>query len=365
MEPEEKKEPKKLNKRFLLVLIVILIVGGGFGIYKYSYSKNHETTDNAQVVADITPVIPHVSGYIKKVYVTDNQFVKKGDTLLVIDNTEFALRVAEAEATVAIAQGNLGVSKENVGLSHAQVATANASVTSAGTSIESAKIRVWKANQDFNRYANLLKENAATQRQFETAKAEKETAEKQLELVERQKEIASSQKGSQVSQEKVIESQISVSKSKIDQSMAQLNVAKLNLSYCVVLAQEDGQVSSVKIVDGQLISAGQPLFNIVLLNNLWVNANFKETQIGKMKEGQPVNVEIDAFPGVEIKGTISSISPGTGSIFTLLPPDNATGNFVKIVQRVAVKIELSKEDSEAIRKLRPGLSAEVTVTLKS
>lgn len=365
MESTNKKGPKKLNKRFLIVLIVILIVGGGFGTYKYVYSLSHESTDNAQIEANVTPVIPHVSGYISKVYVQDNQFVKKGDTLLIIDDSEYALRLKEAEANLLIAQSNLDVTKENVSFSQTQIATADASVNSASSNIENAEIRVWRANQDFERYSNLYKEKVVTEQQFEQAKAEKEMAEKQLEVLKRQKEVASGQRGSSVSQSKVMESQVSVSQGRIEQSQAVVDEAKLNVSYCVVIAQADGQISSVNVVPGQLIQAGQPLFNIVLSDDLWIIANFKETQIENMQVGQKVNIEIDAFPNAEFEGTVSSMSPGTGSIFTLLPPDNSTGNFVKIVQRVPVKIQLSTQNSELYKKLRPGLSANVTVTTKS
>ncbi len=363
METQEKKGKKKLNKRFLLVLIILLVVGGSFGAYKYVYSLSHESTDNAQIEANVTPVIPHVSGYISKVYVKDNQFVKKGDTLLVIDDREYTLRLKEAEANLAIAQSNLNVTKENVSLSQSQVVTANQSVGSAETSIESAEVRLWRANKDYERYNNLLEENVITEQQFEQAKAEKEMAEKQLELLKRQKEIAASQKGSSLSQSRVVESQVNVSQGRIEQSQAMVDEAKLNLSYCVIIAQADGQVSDVNVVAGQLVQAGQSLFNIVLSNDIWIIANFKETQIEHMQEGQHVDVEIDAFPDAEFKGEILSISPGTGSLFTLLPPDNSTGNFVKIVQRVPVKISISG-NADAFKKLRPGLSAEVTVTTK-
>lgn len=358
------KGPKRMNKKFSIILIVIVIVVGAFGIYKYSYAKSHESTDNAQVDADITAVNPHVSGYIKKVFVVDNQMVKKGDTLVVIDDNEYFLRVKEAEAALAIAQSNLSVAQQNVNFSETQISTADATVVGAEASIEEAQIRVWRAQKDFDRYTNLLKDKVITEQQYEKALAEKQAAEKQLQIIQQNKVIATTRKGSSSSQARVVLSQINVAKATIAQREAILSEARLNLSYCVILAPTDGQVSTIPITTGQLVQAGQSLFNIVLIHKMWIIANFKETQITNMKVGQNVAIQIDAFPDEKFHGVINSMSPATGALFSILPPENATGNFVKIVQRVPVRIEIKENDLAKLEKLRPGLSADVEVTTK-
>lgn len=348
-----------MSKKFTIIFILIVLLGGSYGTYKYIYALDHESTDNAQIDADIYYVIPHVTGYVKKVYVKDNQFVKKGDTLLVIESDPYFLKVKEAEAALAIAESNLAVAEQSVHFSETQISTADASVQSAETSIEAAKIRVWRATNDFERYKNLYEDKVITKQQYEKALAEKQAAEKQLQIIKQSKVIAKKKKGSSASQAKVAQSKIKVSKANIAQREAVLKEAKLNLSYCVITAPEDGQVSTVNTTKGQLIRSGQSLFNLVLTKKIWITANFKETQITNMKVGQKVEIEVDAFPDLEFHGRIQSISPATGALFSILPPDNATGNFVKIVQRVPIRIKI---DSKATKKLRPGLSAFVIVT---
>lgn len=361
---KEKQKSKKMSKRFTIVLILIVLLGGSYGVYAYIYAQSHETTDNAQIDADIYYVIPHVTGYVQKVFVNDNQFVKKGDTLLVIDNNAYFLKVKEAQAALAIAESNLAVAAQNVNLSVTQISTANASVESAETSIEAAKIRVWRAQNDFERYKNLYEDNVITQQQYEKALAEKQAAEKQLQIIQQTKVIANTRKGSSASQAQVAKSKIRVAKANIAQREAVLKEALLNLSYCVITAPADGQVSTIGITKGQLIRGGQSLFNLVLTNKIWITANFKETQITNMKVGQKVTIEIDAFPELELHGAIQSISPATGALFSILPPNNATGNFVKIIQRVPVRISIKNKNAGTIKKLRPGLSAFINVTTK-
>lgn len=363
-ETNQNKEKKKLNKRFVVILAVLVLLGGSYGIYKYTYSLSHEWTDNAQIEATITSIVPRVSGYVEKVFVKDDQYVKKGDTLLIIDRTEYQLRLAQAQADLAIAESGALVSAETVDLSKTQVLTADASISSAKTNVEAAEIRLWRAKQDYERYQNLFKDKVVTEQQFEQVKAEKESAEKQLEFIKEQEKIASTQRSSSQTQTKVSQSQYKVAEARIAQAKTAVEAAELNLSYCVITAPCDGQVSKIELVEGQLLQAGRPVFNLVVNEDLWVIANFKETQIGTLNEGQNCEISIDAFEDIHLKGTIESIAPGTGSTFTLLPPDNATGNFVKIVQRVPVRITIDETNKEVLQKLRPGLSVEVTVTTK-
>lgn len=356
-------EPQKKSRVFLVILILIVLVGGWFGISKYLHSLNHESTEDAQVATNISPVIPRIAGYVTEVRIGDNQPVKKGDTLLVLDSRDLQIKVEQAEAALEVAKSNLNAaqatttaSRENIGSSKAAVATADAQ-------IEQAKINVWRATQDYNRYANLIKDHSITQQQYEQAQAAKQTAESQLKVLEQQRAQAATQINVTTSQSGATGRQIAIAAARIKEAEAQLNNARLNLSYAVVTAPADGLVSKVNIQPGQFLNAGQSLFSIVLDRNLWVIANFKETQLNKMAEGQEVDIKADAFPDHDFRGTITSFSAATGSSFALLPPDNASGNFVKVVQRVPVKIEFVNKNDKYLDRLRAGMNVEVEVEL--
>lgn len=352
---------KKKNKKFGLVLIIVLVVGGGIGTYFYLHSLHHEETENAQVEANISPVTSRVSGYVDRVLVQDNQTVKAGDTLLVLDNSDFVLKVKEAEAALAMAKSNLEVARKGVDVGKNQAYTASAGVLAADANIEAAKVRQWRAQKDFERYANLWKDHSITEQQYEQALAEKQAAERQLELLQKQRDIAMRQSKTSSAQTNVTTSQVDVAKAVVEQRQAAVEEAKLNLSYTVIRAKNDGQLSAVDVEPGQLIQAGQSLFNIVNTDNYWVVANFKETQLNRMTAGQEVDVELDAFPGHAFHGKVSSFSPATGNTFALLPADNATGNFVKVVQKVPVKIVFDHLDDPFLKKIKAGMNAEVDV----
>ncbi len=354
--------PKK-SKTFLFVLIGLLIAGGWFGISKYLHAQHHEETDNAQIEANISPVIPRVAGYVKEVRVKDNQLIKKGDTLLILDDRDLAVRVLQAEAALATAQSNLGAAQANTNASKANIATTQAGISTADAQIETAKISVWRTTQDYERYSNLIKDHSITQQQFEQVEAAKQTAEKQLQILVQQKNQVARQTTAVSSQSNATSSQIGVAGAVIKQRQVDVAEAKLNLSYAVVVAPETGMVSKVNVQEGQFLQPGQSLFSIVLNQDIWIVANFKETQFEKMKIGQRVTISVDAFPGHEFEATLTSFSPATGSRFALLPPDNASGNFVKVVQRLPVKIEFANPTDSLIKQLRPGMNVGVDVHL--
>jgi membrane fusion protein (multidrug efflux system) len=229
--------------------------------------------------------------------------------------------------------------------------------------IEAAKINVWRATQDYDRYANLIKDHSITQQQFEQADAAKQTAEKQLSILQEQKKQASQQTNAVAVQSTATASQINVADATIKQRKVDVDAAELNLSYTVITAPQDGLVSKVNVQAGQYVQAGQALFSIVHSESVWVIANFKETQLDKMTIGQRVIVEADAFPNHKFEATLTSFSPATGSTFALLPPDNASGNFVKVVQRLPVKIEFKNSADSLVKKLRPGMNVLVDVHL--
>ncbi len=346
MENTEQKKPRK--KAPLIILSLVIISAAAFGINKYIYARHHVDTDDAQVDADINPVLSRVAGYVQEIRFEENQHVNKGDTLVKLDERDLQIKVMQAEAALENAKAFIAVARANTG-------TAIANISAASSNVEVAKVRVWKATQDFNRYQNLLNDKAVTQQQFDAAKAEKLSAEAQLEAINKQEAAASTQ--GQASNQ-----QVTVAQSTIAQRQADLDFAKLQLSYAAILAPASGLASKKNIQVGQYVNAGTALFAIVSDSNVYVMANFKETQLEKMKTGLPVEVKADAFPDTKIEASVYSFSPATGAKFSLLPPDNATGNYVKVVQRVPVKIKLNG-DKEIMSKLRPGMSVRVSVKI--
>ncbi|MFL9831521.1 HlyD family secretion protein [Flavobacterium sp. ST-87] len=358
-------EKKKTNKKFIVIIGSLILLGVIYGSYKYIHSLSHEETDDAQVEKYMNPIIPRVSGYISKVYIKDNDYVKKGDTLFTIDKKDYQLKIDEAKAALAAAEGNFEVSKADVGSILASVSVSDANVKSATGNIETAKIKLGLATNDFNRYSNLYKNHTITKQQYEQALAAKQEAENQVRILQQQQRASAFQKSVTQAKSVVSDKQINVAEANIKRAEALLESAKLNLSYTVVTAAIDGQVSKIDIQPGQLVQPGQSLFYIINNNEAWVIANFKETQLNKMVAGQKVALKVDAYPDYEFKGTVTSFSPATGSRFSILPPDNATGNFVKTIQRLPVKISIdSSNDIEKVKLLRPGMNVDVDVHLK-
>lgn len=360
---QESTSPKKKSKVFIIVLGLLVIGGGWFGLSKYFHSLHHEETDDAQVEANISPVISKISGYVQKVYVKDNQFVHKGDTLMTLDDRDLKMILAQTEAALGTAKSNLNAAEANTSAANKSISTTHAAVATADAQIEAAKVNVWRTTEDFKRYSNLIKDHSITQQQFEQAQAAKEQAEKQLQVLVSQRNQANTQTTVVSSQSNATAQQIGVASAVIKQREVDVENAKLNLSYTVILAPESGIVSKVPVQTGQFLQAGQQLFSIVLNNEKWVVANFKETQYNKMKEGQKVIVHADAFPDHAFEATLSSFSPATGAKFALLPPDNASGNFVKVVQRLPVKITFTNPSDSLVQKLRAGMNVYVDVHL--
>ena len=356
-------QPKKRSKVFLIILVVMVLGGAWFGITKYTHAQHHEETDDAQVEADIFPVIPRISGYVAEIRVKDNQFVHKGDTLIIMDARDLKIKLMEAEAALATAQNNVAASRANTQAVRSGIATSRAGVNTIDAQIEAAKVGLKRASQDYDRYENLIQDHSITQQQFEQAQAGKDAAVKQLQILQQQKLQASSQTGVVSSQSNATAQTVSVAQSIVKQREVDVENAKLILSYATIIATEDGTVTTVNIQEGQLLQAGQSTFNIVHDSDLWVVANFKETQYRKMALGQKVIITADAFPKHDFEAVISSFSPATGAKFSLLPPDNASGNFVKVVQRLPVKIEFINKNDSLLRRLSAGMNVDVDVHL--
>ncbi len=354
--------PKKKSKGFLFVLIGLVVVGGTFGVVKYIHGQHHEETDDAQIESNISPVIPRTSGYVVEVRVKDNQKVKQGDTLVILDNRAELIQLKQAEAALANAQNNMHVAQANTEASRANISFVEANISTIDAQIEAAKVTLRRATQDYDRYLNLIKDHSITQQQFEQAEAAKQGAERQLAVVMGQRNAANRQTTAVTSQSNATSQLVGVANATLQQRQADLENAKLNLSYTVITAPTEGQVSRINVQTGQFLQSGQSLFSIIASTPPWVVANFKETQLAKVRTGQKVILHIDAFPGHEFEGKVSSLSPATGARFALLPPDNASGNFVKTVQRLPIKIEFTTSD-QFLKDLKPGMNVDVDVHL--
>jgi membrane fusion protein, multidrug efflux system len=332
-----------------------------------------EKTDNAQLETDISPVIPKINSTVTNILVDDNEVVKEGDTIILLDDATYRIAVQQAEVALAQAKQNVQLAKSNKGVVTTSVnsVTANsdavaANIISAKAAVDAAKVKVDIATKNFLRFENLYNQKSATQQQFDFAKAEKDGAEQGLRIAEGQVTALQKQIGAAKSQIATTLAGVATSSDNI--ALAELNIkqaennleaAKLQLSYCTITAPADGVVSKKSVQKGQVVSIGQPLMAITNNSKIWVVANFKETQIAEMKEGQEVSINVDAYEK-SFKGKVASFSQATGAKFSLLPPDNATGNFVKVTQRIPVKIEFTEPLPKDFP-LRAGMSVSVKV----
>lgn len=369
-----------MNTKTLLRVggVVILLAALFFGYSEFRHLQRFETTDDAQIDGDVDPVTPKVGGYVKAIRFKDNQLVKEGDTLFVLDDADYRIRVTQAQTALQSAQAGVGVTRSNVNVasatiqsSQASVQTARDQVITAQANVIAAQARARRTTQDFERYSRLLAEKTVPQQQFDAAQAERDAAQAQVQAAQAQLRTAQSQvsaAGTQTgitnSQRRATESQITVAQITIKQRQAELDMANLQLSYTIVRAPATGVVSRRSVQVGQLIQPGQALCSVVNNSALWVTANFKETQLKEMQPGQTVDVDVDAFGDEKLVGHVGSFAGATGAKFSLLPPDNATGNYVKVVQRVPIRIELDR-NSPLYAKLRPGMSANVSVDLQT
>jgi len=254
-------EPKKKKSLvFPIILAVVLIGGGIYGYNTYTYGQAHEETDDAQIASNLSPVISKISGYVTEVKVKDNQFVKKGDTLIVLDSRDQKLALEQSEAALATAKSNISNAQASTTATSKNIGSSQAAVTTANAQIEAARVNVWKTSQDLKRYANLVKDHSITEQQYEQALAAKQTADKQLQVLIDQRNQIAQQTNIASSQTAASSQQISVAGSVAKQREVDVENAKLNLSYTVILAPEDGYVGKVPIQAGQYLQAGSQLF---------------------------------------------------------------------------------------------------------
>ena len=342
---------QKVRQTIVSLIGIALILWGVVKVVLLfiDYSSN-ETSNDAQVEQYISPVNLRASGYIKKICFQEHQSVKKGDTLLILDDREYRIRVMEAEAALKDAMAGANVIN----------ATLNTTETSASVydaSIAEIEVRLQKLAKDRQRYQNLVERNAATPIQLEQIETEYKATKKKLDAVLKQKKAA-------LSGVNEVQTRKGNTEAAIERAQAALAMAKLNLSYCVVTAPCDGKLGRRALEEGQMVNAGQTVTNILPDTQKWVIANYKETQVENLHVGQTVRITVDAVSDKEFTGKITAISGATGSKYSLVPTDNSAGNFVKIQQRVPVRIDftnLSKADNE---RLAAGMMVVVKAEIK-
>jgi membrane fusion protein (multidrug efflux system) len=346
----QEQEPKKKPNRVLPIVLGVILLGGiAFGIKEYIYFGKHIDTDDAQIDGDISPVVARVGGYVDSIFFEENGHVNKDQVLVKLDDRDYKVKLEQALSAKQGASAGIGVGE-------AQISNIAANASSARAQVESAQAKLDQANKDYNRYANLVKDGSVTQQQFDQVKATRDVAEATYRAAQDQYKAALEQVG-------VSKNQLSVTNVGVTQRQADVDYAKLQLSYTTITAPASGIASKKNIQIGQLVQPGQTLFSIVNDNSVYVTANFKETQLANMKDGQKVDIDVDAFPKWKLHGQVYNFSGATGAKFSLLPPDNATGNFVKVVQRVPVKIKINTS-KDTLAMLRPGMSVSVSVIYK-
>lgn len=346
-----KKENHKTHPGNIVITVIamVLILAGAVYFFQYwKYSAHYEETNDAQIESYINPVSARAGGYIQRVCFDEHQLVKQGDTLVVLDNREYRAQLEAAEAAMDDARAQL------------TVLTASIRSAQTGTSvnqdqIKAAQARFVQQQQDIRRYTNLVKEEAATGADLEQVKAHYDVAES---------DYNAAQNSLRTNEARIAElkTHFALLQADIKRKQATLELAQLNLSYTIIRAPYSGRLGRKNILEGQQIQPGQPLVSIINEGEKWITANYKETQVAGMYIGQPVDIRVDALDSKVFRGRIMAIAGSTGSRFSLLPPDNSTGNFVKIIQRVPVKIQFIDGQSRGVL---PGMNVTVAVKKRS
>lgn len=345
-------EPVKRIYKWTIAINVIVVTTVCavifWAIQIYYTSQYHLYTDDAAIEEYITPVNTRIPGYLQRVKFDEHQFVKKGDTLAVIDNSEFIIQLEQAEAAYSEAMATRKVSTSSV-------STIQSNISISDANISSAEARLANAEKNYNRYLALLNEGAATQQQFDQVKSD-------YHAMLSQKKALILQKQTTALSTREAQNKTMVNDAEVKRCHSIMDMARLNLSYTVILAPYDGITGRRNVQEGQYIQAGQSLLTFIREDKKWVVANFKETQLHKLQIGQIMNIKIDGLQGELLKGRIVAISGATGSRYSSIPTDNSSGNFVKVRQRIPVKIEFldSNASQASIKKVRAGMNVEVS-----
>jgi membrane fusion protein (multidrug efflux system) len=356
-------ETKPRRNLILPIVIIVALIGVIWAVRTWTYSRAHESTDDAQLDGHIIPVIAKVGGYVTAVHADDNTPVKEGDTIVTIDDRDYRVALAQTDANLAAAEaavGNVaahGHAAAQVGQAIAQVQSAEGQSAANIAQIVAAQANYDKAVADLKRYQQLVERQIISRQQLDAAQAAADAA--KAELIAAQKQALASTAGVSGA-----EAGVRLAVARLQAARAERASAALQLSYTKIAVPASGVMSRKGVEPGQLVQSGQTLFNVVADTGVFVTANYKETQLNDVRVGQPVDFTIDAYPGCTAHGQVESLSPATGARFALLPPDNATGNFTKVVQRVPVKIQIT-QGCGSDRPLRPGMSVNTHIVTKT
>jgi membrane fusion protein, multidrug efflux system len=339
-------------RKIILSLVALALIGiaGGGGWYWWTTGRFFESTDNAYVQGDISVISPKIAGYVREVRVIDNQQVRAGDVLALIDDEDFAAKTAEARAAVAAEQAAIAGIDRKLEWQTSMIEAAKANVVSA-------QAELTRAQPNYERYKKMVATNIVAKSDYDEVeatlrKAEAEVTRTQAELTAEQGQLV------------VLLADRKQADAELARAQAALTAAKNDLDNTVIKAPVDGVVGNKGVQVGQYVKVGTQLMAIVPLPQVYVVANFKETQLENMRQGQPVEIAIDAYPHQTLVGTVESFAPASGAVFSLLPPENATGNFTKVVQRVPVRIAVPR-DNPLAGLIRPGLSVVVSVDTRA
>lgn len=335
------------SKIYNAIILLLLAAGATYVVLQFTHFGKIEYTDNARVKQYIAPQITRAQGFIREIRFEDFQEVKKGDTLVIIEDSEYRLRLAQARQELTRAEQMAKATGSSI-----QTTTSSLSVTDA--SIDEARVNMENLAREDARYEKLLSQNAVTQQQFDQIHTAYLSAKARYTQIQ----------NTHVMQTHVITEQghhLTASEAAYEQAQAAVQLAELNLSYCYILASQDGVVNERNIHLGQLVNPGQTLVSIVDAHDIWIEANFRETQLSHIHVGDEVIIRVDAVPNKQYKGRVERLSDATGSAFSMIPIDNATGNFVKVEQRLTIRISLAENSEKDINLLKAGYSAECEV----
>lgn len=363
---EAQKPAVKNNKKMAALIIIFLAIGiiAATAVFFYlQYKKTHISTDDAFIDGKVHTIASKVPGTVKAIYVDDNQFMKAGDLLVEIDSRDYDIKVSEAQSGLKAEEDRRSEAVAGLEAARRQLDERGASVKAVKAELELQEATLTQARKDINRAESLFKQDAISKERYENAQTGYEVAKARVKAAQEQLRRAQSaletQKAIIVQVEKMIKFQASV----VNQRRAVLEAARLNAGYTKIYAPSDGYITKKSVERGNQIQPAQPLMALVPLTDIWVTANYKETDIRKVKPGQDVEIKVDTYPGKKFRGKVQSIMAGTGAVFSLFPPENATGSYVKVVQRIPVKIVLNPgEDREHI--LRIGMSVIPTIIIR-
>jgi membrane fusion protein (multidrug efflux system) len=365
MEEKKANQNRWRTKVTTFVIIPVLILIGAAVLYYYlQYKKTHITTDDAFVDGRIHVIASKIPGTVKVLHVNDNQFVKRNDLILEIDPADYDVRVQEVRAGLEAEKAKLPEIRDRVDTVKRQLSEMIALMGAARANVELQKANLELARVNLQRSESLLKKEVIPRQQYDNAKTTYEVAVAQVKAAQDMFKQLESSVETQRALIKQTESSLPTQEAQIRQRDAVLKGAKLNLGYTKIYAPSDGYISKRSVEIGNEIQAKQPLMAVVPLDDIWITANYKETQLEGVKPGQKVKISVDIYSGKIFYGKVDSVMAGTGAIFSLFPPENATGNYVKIVQRIPVKIILDK-DTDPTHNLRIGMSVVPTILVNS